>query len=229
MATTAPAPRSPWSGIRWPAWLALSALLLVLPIAVWTWSLWWPGWGVVLGLMVPDLCALPPDAANREADLIAERNAESALRRQLAELQRQIAGRRVQCRVPVALPRDRWDQRDLTMLEGCWDLISSMQIRMIETGRVRRVARWQMCFDRAGRGRHDLAYDDGTTCRGDITAQFRPDGSLGLTEPRADCADNTYIHPTESMCKRIDETLAHCERYQPQTNSRAQAQFRRRR
>jgi hypothetical protein len=88
----------------WPAWLALSALLPGLPVLAWTAMAWWPGWGAILGLAVPELCEVPSAVADREAALTAAQDEEAALRRQLARLQGDIAARRVQCRVPPPPP-----------------------------------------------------------------------------------------------------------------------------
>ena len=60
-----PAPEAP--RVAWPLWLALSALLLLVPVLIWTSRAWWPGWGAVLGLVVPDFCEVPPAVADREA------------------------------------------------------------------------------------------------------------------------------------------------------------------
>ena len=222
-------------GVAWrapPAWpwqpyaaaLLLLAVLagaagLLLPLAA-TWF-----------TAAPASCAVPPEQLEAMRRQAAEDSRGAELRTLLASLTDEIGRRQLQCPVPVAppppaaaprppqppapppradLPQERWDRRDLSMLEGCWTLNSSMTVTNEGTGRVSPIASWQQCFDGQGSGRQTLVLQDGRRCEGPLSAAFAPDDQLRVTEPQA-CRGTVNISPSLRTCRRSSDTEAVCE------------------
>jgi len=121
---------------------------------------------------------------------------------------------------PKDLPRERWDRKDITMLEGCWNRLSNMRIQDVRTRQVTGVRRWVMCFDRNGQGRQEINLDNGVTCRGRLNAQFQPNGQLSLDDQEnIACADGSHVFRREGTCAPTSESEAECVTRQPAVNS----------
>ena len=108
------------------------------------------------------------------------------------------------------LPQDRWDQGDISMLNGCWNLDSNYRTRDIDTGRIDSVRTWQMCFDRNGRGRQTMTYDNGRRCEGPVQGRF--EGRTLVIDDTADlpCGDGYRVLHRVGRCERTSETRAEC-------------------
>jgi hypothetical protein len=107
------------------------------------------------------------------------------------------------------LPQDRWDRRDLSMLEGCWHKYTSMATYNYDTGQAYRVRDWTLCFDRQGRGSQTITYDDGNQCRNPLRAEFTADTRL-LIKDLSRCQGGRGLLLTESSCQRVSDTEAVC-------------------
>jgi hypothetical protein len=118
---------------------------------------------------------------------------------------------------PAPLPADRWAQKDLTMLQGCWRL--GRDTRGTISGRREQcdVNAGRICFGANGSGqRQSTANCPGTgtiTCTAPITARFGNDSTLGTTQPAVSCnpTRTQWTGPPNSLsCRRVSDTLALC-------------------
>jgi hypothetical protein len=114
----------------------------------------------------------------------------------------------------LPVPEDGLDERDLSMLEGCWNLASDYRITSPATGESAATESWQMCFDDRGRGTQTLAFENGVNCEGRVQAQFEPDGSLRIVDlGNVPCDNGLSIVQRVVECSReggsVDCTTRH--------------------
>lgn len=152
------------------------------------------------------------------------------LQRHIFELERELAAR--QCvRVPpdpnAPLTEEGWDNRDLAMLFGCWELDTTYRTRDVDTNEIRSYSKWQMCFDLQGNGTQSMQANDGTLCEGTVQGAFQND-RLSLIEPgNLACADGSYIHQRQITCAPAPQGQASCDTLQPETSGAAKVGFKR--
>ncbi len=117
--------------------------------------------------------------------------------------------------VPQITEQD-WEDQDVTFLEGCWSLISGIEITDVASDELYGVEDWQICFDEAGNGSQTIVFEDGTACDGELTAQFLDTGSLRLQD-QADigCTGGFRIFRMINDCERLDDGTARCLGRQP--------------
>lgn len=125
------------------------------------------------------------------------------------------------------LPAERWRDRDLGVLEGCWQRQTNMQVFDRDSGAVRRVRAWRLCFDGNGSGTQELQWSDGTVCRGRLRARFAADGSLQFNDSGIPCSNGAFIYRQETSCDRRDDGTARCRARQPQLGTVDESIFRR--
>jgi hypothetical protein len=162
---------------------------------------------------------------------------EKALSAELAALQADITKKLALCKpieppkpppppppavakAPPPLPADRWAQKDLAILQGCWRLGRDTHGNMgVGGGRSETcdVKAGRICFQADGRGeRQTSAICPGTgtiQCVAPITARFGNDNTLGTTQPAVRCnpAATGWTGPPNSLsCRRVSDTLAIC-------------------
>lgn len=213
------------------ALVALGLAAMILPacaVGVWPWA-----------------SACPPaadaGAPDRQAALAARR---AALEAEIAAAQRRIAALPA-CPQPVAavepepepepipaieptprperrsapaagIDEDRWRDRDVGLLEGCWNLDSDYTMVDGRTGQPRGVRRWRMCFDAQGRGQETQVFTDGATCRGPIRARFASGGALQIDEDDdVPCSDNSNILRRRTVCEIAGNGRAQCQNFHP--------------
>lgn len=114
------------------------------------------------------------------------------------------------------IPQEDWEDRDISFLEGCWSLISGMQITDVGTNDLYGVRDWQICFDDAGQGRQTIVFEDDTTCEGTMTASFLDSGALRFVDA-ADipCSSGFRIFRMINDCERLEDGTAACAGRQP--------------
>jgi hypothetical protein len=198
------------------ALIVLPAAVLVLTIA--TAALVLPACAVGV---FPFADACPPVRAAAPADRVAAASARrAALEAEVAALQRRVAAlpacppRRVDP-PPEGIDPERWEDRDLGLLEGCWNLDSDMSIRDVGTGRASPVRSWRMCFDASGSGTQELVFENGVVCEGRVEAAFAASGALGLDDMAdVQCDTGFRIFRRVSDC-RLDGRQAACTSDQP--------------
>lgn len=120
---------------------------------------------------------------------------------------------------PPPLPADRWAQKDLTMLQGCWRLGRDTRGSLALSGRSEMcdVRAGRICFGSNGGGERQstsVCPSTGTiTCAAPITARFGNDSTLGTTQPAVACKPSVASWtgpPNRLTCRRVSDTLALC-------------------
>ncbi len=213
------APRVPWgrygAALGALAGLALAAGLL-LPMA----SHWF--------VEQPAACAIVPgqlDALRGQMELDGRGQ---ELRTLLATLTEEVGRAQLLCPVAMLpqapapaprpspapppradLPQDRWDRRDLAMLEGCWSLYTAITVFNEDGTRSSKIRSWRQCFDGHGAGRQTIALEDGRQCEGALAASFGQDAVLRVTEPTA-CHGTLHLSRNERLCRRLGDDEAEC-------------------
>ena len=143
----------------------------------------------------------------------------SALRRDLERMSQQCKAVESESPRP-ALPADRWTNKDLGILEGCWQLGKDAPpvrgdqgnpFRETCTSKVGRI-----CFDQNGIGEREQTIScprAGTIfCRAPITAQFGPEGSFRTTQPDVICQEgaSTKWQSRTLTCRRVSDDHTVC-------------------
>jgi hypothetical protein len=118
------------------------------------------------------------------------------------------------------LPADRWANKDLGMLQGCWQLGRDTESTMTRRGGHRElcsVKAGRICFGQNGTGQRETTSICPTTgqvqCRAPITARFGSNGSLSTTQPVVSCNPSytMWNGPVNALtCQRQSDTLAIC-------------------
>lgn len=119
---------------------------------------------------------------------------------------------------PVDLDAERWNNRDLRVLDGCWQLgresrtsysgPRGSEICVVHTGRI--------CFGVNGTGTREMATTCPSlgygTCRAPVTAAFAGDGTLTTTQPMVPCTDGSNWNAVLNnlTCRRVNDSLAIC-------------------
>ena len=120
---------------------------------------------------------------------------------------------------PPPLPADRWAKKDLSVLQGCWQLGRDATSDYASGGRKEMcvVKAGRICFDGNGGGQREATTTCPTVgtirCVAPIRAVFGADGSLHTTQPRVTCNPSTTVWngPQNSLtCQRRSDTLATC-------------------
>ncbi|HTR87526.1 MAG TPA: hypothetical protein VMI56_23785 [Reyranella sp.] len=121
---------------------------------------------------------------------------------------------------PPPLPKDRWNDKDLSVLAGCWTLGHDTQSIVVDdTGRQQTctVHAGTICFGKDGTGTREQTTDCGTTrfsvCKAGVKAHFTDEGALATEQPETKCNPQTitwHSKPNALICKRVDEGGALC-------------------
>lgn len=120
---------------------------------------------------------------------------------------------------PAPLDSERWSNKDLTLLNGCWQLGREGTTNWTTNGVTEwcRVPAGRICFGQDGTGRREMNMicprAGAITCSAPITATFGSDGTLGTTQPVVTCSDghNTWFARQNWLtCTRVSDTVALC-------------------
>jgi hypothetical protein len=233
----------------WPRWLAalLLGLLFMLALMIGSWLLRTCASvesSAEFVVLEPEPSPPPPPAPVDPTPMLKASLEEAAadgrkLATELAALEADIKRRLAQCKPieppkpppapppvvqappppPAPLPADRWAQKDLTMLQGCWRLGRDTRGSIALGGREATcdVHAGRICFGANGSGqRQSTANCPGTgtvTCTAPITARFGNDSTLATTQPAVACnpTRTQWTGPPNSLtCRRVSDTLALC-------------------
>nr|WP_294509948.1 hypothetical protein [uncultured Rhodopila sp.] len=116
------------------------------------------------------------------------------------------------------LPKQRWDQHDLSVLQGCWSLGREVKVQSYNAfnvpGEVGVARAGRLCLDQAGHGQESTVTDfpsGRVRCEAPVTATFGASGQLEINRPAVGCnrAQTTWLHAHLS-CVRRDDSLAAC-------------------
>ena len=230
----------------WPRWWAalLFGLLLLLALLIASWFLRFCAPVdastnlSTLETPAPPAPPTPPDPTPvLKAALDEAQSNEKTLKAELAALAADLKRKVEQCKPvevkppppppppvakpapPAPLPADRWAQKDLGLLQGCWRLGRDTQASIGLEGRSELCAirAGRICFQANGRGERETTANCprvGTIrCAAPVTARFGNDNSLGTTQPAVRCspAVANWAGPQNSLtCRRVSDTLAIC-------------------
>ncbi len=173
----------------------------------------------------------------------------AALTAETVDLERRIAARErelalMQCRrkpppvvaeadepvieTPPPIDQDAWEERDISSLEGCWELDSKFSTTNRQTGQSSQYSTWRMCFDGLGNGREEMLAENGGSCKGSVLGRFDAKGSLMIEEPgNLQCSDGGFIYRLSSRCELIGDGTANCVVTQPESGRSTTVNFRR--
>ena len=122
---------------------------------------------------------------------------------------------------PDALDAEKWEEKDISVLEGCWDLSSDYHVKDIISGEIIGVESWEMCFDSQGNGDQQIVMSNGAECTADTQASFVEDGRLQISDlDDVQCTDGSYIYRRFMHCELEPNGEAACISQQPETGSR---------
>jgi len=198
----------------WPLWLMLAILLLVIGwLMLRACGIGWPGKrGNGLEYCRPGTAALA-----------AEVERGRGLDDTVHQLELQLVQRRLTCVAsqPPALPKDRWQGKDLSLLAGCWSLGRDTQSLVVnETGKEEHctVHAGTICLGADGSGTREQTTDCTgkrfSLCKSKITARFNEAGALETEQPDTKCEPATitwHSKPNRLVCKRVDDGAALCK------------------
>lgn len=195
-----------------------------------------------LGLMV-SACPTPQQLETRGALDAADREGRDLALR-ITYLERELAALQCEAEPPPpapppepepepepetdsGLPPDAFEQGNISVMEGCWQLDSNYSVTHIRTKEVTHFRYWQICFDAQGEGREVMRSTNGVVCQGKLGGRLTT-GKLIMTEPgNLSCSNSTYIFRREITCALDAQGRAHCETYQPEIDGRGKATLRR--
>ncbi len=181
--------------MRVPTILALLGTALPCGLAAWAALLIIPACGLDLGRL--DRC---PPPTERSTELESEIEHQALLTDQLNNLQLQLA-MLPDCPPPETPPdpdrldAEKWQEGDITLLEGCWSLASDYSLQQVDTGAITDVASGEMCFDSHGQGNQELVLTDGATCSNQLPQPFSMTAASGL---KITPMSNALILPTST-------------------------------
>lgn len=232
-----PPPRLPWLAAF------LIGLLLLLALLIGSWLLRAcapvdPALDLTtLETPAPPAPPPPPDPTPMLKAALDESQAEEKrLKAELAAVTADLRNKVAQCKAvevkpppppppvakpapPAPLPADRWAQKDLGLLQGCWRLGHDTQGTIGLFGRTERCAirAGRICFGANGAGEREATAEcpgaGRIRCAAPITARFGGDDTLGTTQPAVRCqpASTNWSGPPNSLtCRRISDTMAIC-------------------
>ncbi len=84
---------------------------------------------------------------------------------------------------PDRLDPEMWAARDISLLEGCWNLVTDMDVIALATREIRPVESLVWCFDDVGFGHERREILGGEVCTGGIRASFNQAGNLDVWNP----------------------------------------------
>lgn len=131
-------------------------------------------------------------------------------------------------KTPSGLDPKAFESKDISVMEGCWQLSSDYAVREINTGEIEHFRYWRICFDRNGNGTQLMRSTKGARCEGRLTGRLPGDGRLTMREPgNLRCDNGASIFRRDINCRIDARGNAQCDTYQPETNGRSSATLRR--
>jgi len=126
------------------------------------------------------------------------------------------------------LDPNAFEEGDISIMEGCWELTSDYTLRLIETGEELSVNYWRICFDANGQGRQTMRLSGRRNCEGSLTGRLSNDGKLIMREPgNLQCTRNTMVLQRETTCTLDQDGRALCKALDLETRSGSNVTLRR--
>lgn len=119
----------------------------------------------------------------------------------------------------AAFPEEKWEGKDLAILNGCWQL--GREIKRPPGAREKNpdicltIKAVRLCMDAAGAGKAEVRGEDcpqpgASSCEAPLTGAFAGDGTLRLTTKPSTCPDNGHWPKTVFTCRRVDDKSLKC-------------------
>jgi hypothetical protein len=128
---------------------------------------------------------------------------------------------------PDAIDPERWRERDVSLLEGCWMLDSDYSVTNVDTGQTLNVSYWRACFDAGGRGSQELRFSNGATCEAPMRAEFRGEELRLHDGANVACSDGSELFERTIDCRLDDQGRAQCLSRQGERGGAANVRLRR--
>ncbi|MCF6231884.1 MAG: hypothetical protein L3J36_02090 [Rhodobacteraceae bacterium] len=129
---------------------------------------------------------------------------------------------------PSGLDPEAFDEADISVMEGCWELSSNYSVRHVRTNKITRFKYWRICFDANGQGSEIMRSTDGIVCKGNLSGKLPGNGKLTMREPgNLQCDNDSYIYRRDITCTLDQDGSAKCKTYQPETQGRDTVTLRR--
>ncbi len=106
-------------------------------------------------------------------------------------------------------------KHDIALMQGCWTLRGPFATADVQTHAAANVSQWRTCFapSQPGAatlaGTQSLAWEDGKSCSGPVTARFLPDDKLEIADA-ADCLGDRTLFRMAEQCARKDDATMSC-------------------
>lgn len=131
---------------------------------------------------------------------------------------------------PPEVDADRWEDQDISVMEGCWELDQTLTINNVETGEDVFYDDWRMCITADGRAEQIMTSQQGDSCEGSLSAEFSGEGDLQLIEPaNLACESGFEIFRREITCELNEQGFLECVSVQPDESRGGSNQFQMRR
>lgn len=106
------------------------------------------------------------------------------------------------------LPKDSWNKKDISMLNGCWRLTTPMNLQNLITNQPIPIQSWSVCFDKSGNGYQTITTKANKTCKGPVKAYFRG-SEIIMTHP-ARCSGDFPVMQGTNVCRYENDREAQC-------------------
>ncbi|CAI3938185.1 unnamed protein product [Commensalibacter communis] len=148
-------------------------------------------------------------------------NKNQALNKKQDELSKSLVLLKKQCKIPpvrslepqqtpklTPLPKEAWEKKDKSMLNGCWHLTTPLKLVARGTDKWTPIKIWQVCFDNSGGGNQIITTMDDITCQGPLSASFQGD-KLVIKQPE-NCKGGFNLVRGTQICTRSNDKEATC-------------------
>lgn len=119
---------------------------------------------------------------------------------------------------PQNINVQEWEDKNISALKKCWELVGNqLKFQDVASGKISTVHTWGLCFDEVGKGKQTLL-SDSMTCKGNVSAKFRKNGSLDIIDAKdIECDNNYTIFRREINCVLDSSGKANCKSFQPES------------
>ncbi|EUK18884.1 hypothetical protein [Commensalibacter papalotli (ex Servin-Garciduenas et al. 2014)] len=108
----------------------------------------------------------------------------------------------------IDLPKESWNKKEVSMLDGCWNLTTPLTLVSRQSKKIVPVKTWQVCFNEAGKGNQAITMMNGVSCKGPLAARF--EGTKIILEQPKNCDGEFTLVKGNHTCTRINDQEASC-------------------
>lgn len=174
------------------------------------------------------VCYAQYPAKNEVEDALKGQNKNNDLIKKRDALLKSLKNLNTQCKVPpvdlqqpknapelkpkpqqtIDLPKESWNKKEVSMLDGCWNLTTPLTLVSRQTKKIVPVKTWQVCFNEAGKGNQAITMMNGVSCKGPLAAHF--EGTKIILEQPENCDGEFTLVKGNHTCTRINDKEASC-------------------